>query len=1727
MEIFSRNMIDFSVTDTIDGGGGGSIIYDANRDISTVPTFGAPNIFQTNEIRTIDPVTGTPINIISNNPSQIELPSTDLQNFGTPLDNINYFVYIKSNVSSANIVIDGENTFKVTPDVINIDVNSILKNPNGFKTITLTKDGFKSREKYVFSLIQNPSFRNYLENTNIDIGIGSSLIGFGNYYDLRRIAEPFRNVYSNEKFYRIKIEYYIDDVIQSFPYSVNDQNQNITFELVKTNPIETQLPIQQIPISLDGPNDSVEIVKNLTETISLKTGLNTIQFFAGDSIIIQSSNVTSFRVTNIDIASTTTRIAPLEAAQNESLKTTLTLDGDYIIDIVSTEVESGGDLILPVIALANVEARNYNINSNSGVPIYIEIVRAVNAVTAYVGEKKYQYEIGTDEKTALILIPAGAFENIGNYKIILEPSNQNGVGESKDVVVHVTDEFYVGVPDLRNITYPSIIRGADNVGTNVNFDIEWESVSTDYVRIFNGDGGLYTQVNKVGKVSLNFQQLLSLSTENVSTLENVDKNQKIISLTLKLIPYNTSGAEVVEGKAEIIEIKLETGKTVLERELVINRILEGFTSQFDDVVFEDETSKYLTHLLHLGNGDNKVITTWTGSLDSLIVKLYEPIPTSIQPNQQVWISKIQSNPIIETITIVGKEVEYCPPLKGPNFNLIPDNGIGFKVFDELVASGSQTSNDLVLRYAQSKNIDTTQLNIQYTSGSVYAFENFAHFSSAEERVKNFFYKVQLLETYEAKVTELSSGNSWTSSIDVINETKRVQQKVAEVKRGFDGFENFLYNDVSSSLAYPKVNGILLASNNPTVENWYDDIIDVSSTYDKFNPNYLVNNLPEHIREDFNNEDFILFLDMIGQHFDVIWSYINGINKTKLVENKKFDGIANNMVYHLLQSLGWEGKRAFDSQFLWEYVFGSFKDGSKKYNVSLEEANNEVWRRILNNLPYLLKHKGTGRAMKAIMACYGVPQSMLTIMEFGGPQDPTKGGSTKFTFDDRTAALQLKSGSQIVVPWKEMPGTLNYPEAVEFRIKPDVIQDTTIVKFGEIQLLINKKTGSFVNLELDLGSTITAQPYFASTGPNTPVVNPVTGSPFNYSYTSSYSPVVISSGFYTGLDGDYVLPPSTFTQSFEFPLSTEYYSNILLNRNPYGDSGSLYEILLGTSDGQRIITYVSMSIYSSKLPWDTGSLLTVGNNFSGALDEFRLWRVPLQPSKFQNHILHPDAINGNSYTASTEDLLFRLDFEYPKDRTADSYIKNVAINEIYGEVFASASNMFSASVYPYQYIPYDRTVTATVPSLGFNYSNKIRFESASLVSDLSYKTRATKKSFDRAPIDSSRLGLFFSPIKELNMDIVKAFGDFNIDNYIGDPADEYKDRYKQLDDLREYYFERLDRNIYEYIQLVKYIDKSLFDVLSDLAPARAKISKGLLIEPHYLERSKVRWDKPSGSRHDHSSEINIDENNKIESIYSVKDANINQIDETNLEVNLNNYDSVIEANDLYELIGTNPNYDSTINYNTDDALEATAPFYNVDILVPNGETLLGEVDSFASQQIGMEKDSLANLGFGLYAVNGNAVVRKWDDVFGSQETTGSRKSVFLVKEEYTQKVSTQVSGWPVNGAQPGEPVVYEDVEVTKFRYKVSTLPFSGSITLGNNVVEVTALNGYLPTHYRFTNNLSEGLVRSFWKGSVQGVVNGVLTTPDGLPAVETFTTNPNILRVAKTGRGSGEPILEVD
>jgi hypothetical protein len=1525
----------------------------------------------------------------------------------------------------------------------------------------------------------------------------------------------------------------------------------------------------ELQLELDGQSDSAIVLLDNGTEYSVKSGYSVINVKLGSNFKLYSVG-SNYNITKLlgyegngdrdevvfDLnANSTMPSLTLSYGIKQSVKVFITTK---TVQTVQTQPK-----IVPGISFVSGDKRDYNINSDTGVAFTISKSGGVSKIKASVNNKEYTFSDLGSGGEAIIYLPDSSFPSAGQYRVILVPSNVNGDGNSIEGLVNAFADFWVGVPDIRDIVYPSVLRGPDYTGTNVDFDLSYKTVNADFVRISKEGSSQYIQGPASGTIKLNVQQILDL--DNTITSEDEDK----ISFTLKLVAYNISGLSPVLSREEFITILFDKGDLIIPRPLAMNRIADGFFTQFNTGVFADETSKYLTHLLHLGDGDTKVVTTWVGSDNSLILKLYEPLTTAIQPNQQVWISKLQSNPIVETVTLKNEENEFCPPLKGPNFSLDTSVGIGYKVFDELTASGSYTSNDIVNKYLEGNGIDTSKLNISYASGSVYLFNNFVNFSSAEERVNNFFYKVQLIEDYKDKYTALiadtftqpyvnlesnllaefqnpnsdpflTTFSSQNNSIlitedfvfDEINweinqpkgtaqiyEAKKILEKANVLIRGLDGFEKWLYTDLiySDSLSYPKTtstNGVtglttyvLKPTSDSEVTAWYESLVSLAYEFDKYNANYLVNNIPEFIKEDYDNNDFILFLDMIGQHFDIIWVYIKALSGNKLLEEKQLKGATNNLIYYLLESMGWEGKRAFDSQFLWEYAFGTNKEGYQKYGMPLEDANNQVWRRILNNLPYLLKHKGTARAMKAAMACYGVPQSMLTIMEYGGPQDPTKDGTTKFTFDDRTAAIKLNSGSynsSVVVPWKSINGS--YPQGIEFRIKPDSVQNTRIISSSQFYLDIEQTTGSFATLTFGLGDNIiSAGPYFA--------------------VTSSGNEYITASIVY-------VLGPDTVSGSSNFPLSTEYYSNVLINRYPLGgqlSSASLYEVLLKTSDGQRIINSVSMSFVSTKEYWESGSNLTIGKDFDGNLDEFRLWRVPLQPSKLENHTLHPDAINGNSYTASTADLLFRLDFEYPKNRILDPYIKNVAINTTYGENYATASNMYPATIYPYQYTPYDRTVTATVPSLGLNYSNKIRFEEQTLVGNLSHKVRATQKAFDRAPIDSNRLGIFLSPIKELNMDIVKAFGDFNIDNYIGDPSDDYKDNYTELANLRNYYFQRLDRNIYEYIQLVRYIDKSLFDVLEDLAPARAKVSKGLLIEPHYLERSKTRWSKPESERGDYETLINTFEDKKIELTYDSKDALIDASTQVNLEGDTPNYDTIINAEDVYTLEVTNPNYDTLIDINDNFIIQSEYPTYpptgSVNIDCNLGSNILAEVDSFTTTIIGLDPNSIANAGFGLYAKNGNSIIRKIEPVFGNFEITGSRSSVFLVKEQYNTKISTQLRGYPTTRSLtiPNEQVYYENVDVTNYRYKVSTLPFSGSISVGNDTVEVVALNGYFPSHYKFVNNLSEGMQRSYFKGSLQ--TSG--STPDGLSAVETFTTNPNILRVSKTGRGSGEPILVVD
>ena len=1331
----------------------------------------------------------------------------------------------------------------------------------------------------------------------------------------------------------------------------------------------------------------------------------------------------------------------------------------------------------------------------------------------------------TDEDGVFLISNKMFNAGVGQYIGYVCPFNKSyGQGTPQKFIINVVNEVAVKTPDIVNISYPERLKGADFKGYDVDFSVSYQSVNTNFVNIFIGDKSKpYGKFSPTQSVDFNVQRIIKLLGTKIK--EDDDE----FKFTILLQPHNTSTSKEVVGKLESIQITFVKSDIDLPREDIVNQLCDAFDLNLN--LFDDETSKYLTHLAHFGEGKNKLIANWEkddvtfrnfkydelrdkflpeyvdGGFNALVLKMYEPLGKEIQPNQELFISKIITQPIIDEISIVDDSEEYCVPLKGPNFG-VNDCGspadTGFEIIDELVASGSQSSAKLIDTFVSSSGVDTKKLNIEYVSSSfdfieteygysvdgtvseAYRFDNFVHFGSAEERARNYFYKVSLLETYKNGIAtiESSSGDA-TTSLSLLREKESLQKKINDVKANFDGFEHFL-TDSTSSLAFPKESdGVSLQSTGSGDSvAWYNTLLVSSSAYDKDNVDYLANNIPQYIQNDDEQTDFILFLDMIGHHFDILWTYVTALKKNIKVEEKQRIGLSDDMLKHILKNYSWIPHSSQSTKRLWEYVLG-FRDSKKtsKLVKSGKEYENTIWRRILNNLPYLLKHKGTRRGLSAVLSTYGIPSSLLTIMEFGGPrQQETQ--TTTFTFDDRTSAVQMPNdtdNSKILVDWKLENG-VSSSHAVEVRFRTS-----------------NQHTQSL----------ITNEPYW-----NVKLEHQF-GNIGRLNFSSSFGEVVTTSG-------------SLFNDEFtQFVINVNHHS-----ASENGTSESIELVAMQDFQSRIRMQFSSSTDFTSSInEFFSGSQLSVGDGFTGSLDEFRIWSSSLSSSVIADHTLFPEKINGNHISSSTEDLMLRLDFEKPKNLDSNPSIPNVAPDTgsnglIRYSTSATGSGFSDNSTYPFHYDVYDRQVTAKVPSMGFGPADKFRFESASLVQNLSYRQRATKKAFDTAPLDSNQLGIFLSPTKELNLDIIKSLPDFSIDDYIGHAGDQYKDDYPDLLNLRKYVFGRYNLNIYEYINIIKYIDKSLFETIKQMIPARVKVMDGLLIEPHFLERNKERRREPVAElMESKEGKEDVSRGSVIALSSSVehKEVKLDLSDVVEFIETIPSYEAEISESKIDEV---NANFNNFIGNITDTEINAiSSSRLDYESIISDGaasQSLISELEFSNSDIIGIDPDGITNAGFGIGPATNGFIVRTTRDNFNNYKKEKLR--VWVVKKEKRFKQKVQLN--PLDSSLGT--IVSESGLKTKTI--VSFTSPSGSLTgsLGNidtdgTVVQVTALNGYLPTHQKNTTFLPAGMENLYFKGCKQTQA----TTLDGTPPIEVFTTNPNTLKVSDSGRGSGEPILEIE
>jgi hypothetical protein len=941
----------------------------------------------------------------------------------------------------------------------------------------------------------------------------------------------------------------------------------------------------------------------------------------------------------------------------------------------------------------------------------------------------------------------------------------------------------------------------------------------------------------------------------MNVLSPVQPRQLLITVNLDVLPQEinyVSSNNTLNFNLDIVPIPLDVRSAFRN---AANKLLKNKIDSFFD---QDRVGKTL---INFGDDYQMPVINWQydpfdPSNATILVKTYRPLPPDVPLFSKVSVDRELSPSLIDQLYAVfiprqGLKVYLRPPNKNLNIRTSGRGEINDVTLTSLLTSQSFDPikpDDPILNKWFITSLEGAELNVDYNN-----FSNFVFYSSAKQRVSAFKQKMLTIENYDKIIKEQSSSiasvssglSGFTSSISYPTITKIATQR-EDLIRSFDGFERHLYYATGSSYSssfsgddvdqlyfmspfeWPKVSGFPISVTSASradlypvlvgdgvlpapddggagFVSWLDAIEYIADEYDRQNQNQLVNNLPEYIVNDHRSQDFIKFMHLIGHHFDILKLYADAMPEIYDRNSDPFSGLSVDMIWNVAKGFGINLPNQYAIKALVDYTIGEVGNVTPKV---YRDVAAETWKRFLHNHIFLVKSKGTKAALRGLLNSYGVLPTTVQIRESSTPSFYTT--RSYEIIEEQTNVLNLRSGSFISIPW----------------------------------------SGS----QLDTINTI--QTRFSTTTETRSVL-------YNVDNNSSLQllPVSRSFGKIAYFSGSNILVSSS-----AFPLYNGTFYNTTLQKD-----SNVLRLWIQQTDENGDLTYDlyhSSSTLVSSI-WETGNTLYLGSSgtvpiaqpFNGYVDEFRLWSDNLTENTIRFHAKYPGLYNGNTVSSAKDSLVVRLSFNKPVNLGSTPYLfnespyirvpgRNISLTQF------SASGFANEPAYPNSMEVFTRNILRYAPNVGGSQfvTNKIIISdppelrmladtSGSTVPVLSHKKSMVTLNQKNISVRSNNLiGLFFSVTDAINDSIIRSIGNINIQDYIGNPSDLYEPRYKTLDEINNIYWSNY-AYVYNYNSFVEFVDTLLQPVFiqaQELIPARSKLLSGIVLEPHILERNKVRW-----------------------------------------------------------------------------------------------------------------------------------------------------------------------------------------------------------------------------------------------------------------------------------------------
>ena len=488
--------------------------------------------------------------------------------------------------------------------------------------------------------------------------------------------------------------------------------------------------------------------------------------------------------------------------------------------------------------------------------------------------------------------------------------------------------------------------------------------------------------------------------------------------------YRKLIASDIETNYYISEISSDRTELRLNSNTIPSELIISSSEAF--IGFRETQDYFVDFLLNFGNdqqviANNLRLDTTTAVEPSLLVKLYEPLPSQFDLKSTLWVVEEISYPEAYNVTFPPLifEPNDIQLIKGPNYSITVTQETGESSqefsYNTLINSDITSSQNQIKNLLNRKDIN---ISVDYTE-----YSNFIHFSSAYTRLDNFYYKVGLIQSSSNAINNLplNTGTYSSSKAELGNSIEKIISNL-------DGWEYFMYFNSGSEKSYPKQNTeppyILFPTGSTEALTWVGSTDEGSpyyggqalsaSNYDENNQDYLYNAIPEYLKEDSENEKYELFVDMVAQQYDNTWLYTKNLTTRFDADNRLDFGISKDLVADAIRDFGIKlYSNNFNSNDLYTAFLGLTPSGStfpfpdmtgsidtlvntptgfqyvdteisaSNDIVPLDNVNKQLYKRIYHNIPLLLKKKGTIAGIRALITAYGIPSTILRINEFGG------------------------------------------------------------------------------------------------------------------------------------------------------------------------------------------------------------------------------------------------------------------------------------------------------------------------------------------------------------------------------------------------------------------------------------------------------------------------------------------------------------------------------------------------------------------------------------------------------------------------------------------------------------------------------------------------------------------------------------------------------------------------